>query len=533
VPPRTKSGIVGGLAPAALDERVAIVGTSGSGKALALDTPLPTPSGWTTMGEVKIGDQLLDEQGQPCHVTFVTEVQHGRDCFEVQFSDGTTVVADADHVWLTESYNSRIADSNAKRPEKRVNAGRGRASRPQCQRRMYPSLVTTAEISKTLTAVKGGTLERNHAVRNCLPITLPEAQLAIPPYILGCWLGDGTAQSALLTTADLEVLAEIQREGFAVGEPIQQKVGRSCAQYRIGSGPHGRKLATLLREQNLALNKHVPAAYLRGSVQQRLDLLAGLMDTDGTVAKGSNSCVFYNTRPALADAVFELTASLGWNPRITTKIGRLNGVDHSVCYTVRFRPNRQVFRLARKASLLNFEVSQAARYGHRMIDAVTPVPSVPVKCIAVDSANHLFLCTRSFVPTHNTYAAKGLVELLLTSAARICVVDPLGVWWGLRSSADGITPGFPVIVFGGRHADVPLDEGMGAALGRVVGTHESLACVVDVSELGSSAARRRFMAAFAESLYEANSEPLHLVMDEADLWAATTVAGSECAPGPD
>ena len=68
---------------------------------------------------------------------------------------------------------------------------------------------------------------------------------------------------------------------------------------------------------------------------------------------------------------------------------------------------------------------------------------------------------------------KGLVELLLTSAARICVVDPLGVWWGLRSSADGITPGFPVIVFGGRHADVPLDEGMGAALGRVVGTHES------------------------------------------------------------
>jgi uncharacterized protein len=118
-----------------------------------------------------------------------------------------------------------------------------------------------------------------------------------------------------------------------------------------------------------------------------------------------------------------------------------------------------------------------------------------------------------------TYAAKGLVELLLTSAARVCVVDPLGVWWGLRSSADGITPGFPVIVFGGRHADVPLDEYMGAALGRVVGTHESLACVVDVSELGSSAARRRFMSAFAESLYESNTEPLHLVMDESDLWA--------------
>jgi len=75
-----------------------------------------------------------------------------------------------------------------------------------------------------------------------------------------------------------------------------------------------------------------------------------------------------------------------------------------------------------------------------------------------------------------------------------------------------------VVVFGGRHADVALDEGMGAALGRLVGTHP-LACVVDVSDLGSSAARRSFMTAFAEALYEANTEPLHLVLDEADLWA--------------
>lgn len=117
-----------------------------------------------------------------------------------------------------------------------------------------------------------------------------------------------------------------------------------------------------------------------------------------------------------------------------------------------------------------------------------------------------------------TYAAKGWVEKLLDAGARMCVVDPLGVWWGLRAGADGITPGYPVVVFGGRHADVALDESMGAALGRLVGT-QPLACVVDLSELGSSAARRRFMVAFAEALYEANTEPLHLVLDEADLWA--------------
>ena len=117
-----------------------------------------------------------------------------------------------------------------------------------------------------------------------------------------------------------------------------------------------------------------------------------------------------------------------------------------------------------------------------------------------------------------TYAAKGLIEPLLEAGARVCVVDPLGVWWGLRAGADGIAPGYPVVVFGGRHADVALSEDMGTALGRLVGL-QPLACVVDLSGLGSSAARRRFMLAFAEAVYEANTEPLHLVLDETDLWA--------------
>jgi len=118
-----------------------------------------------------------------------------------------------------------------------------------------------------------------------------------------------------------------------------------------------------------------------------------------------------------------------------------------------------------------------------------------------------------------TYAAKGLVERLMDEGRRICVVDPLGVWWGLRAGADGgDAGGYPVVVFGGRHADIALDDGMGAALGRLLGTHP-LACVVDVSELGSSGARRLFMTAFAKALHEANTEPLHLVLDEADLWA--------------
>jgi uncharacterized protein len=117
-----------------------------------------------------------------------------------------------------------------------------------------------------------------------------------------------------------------------------------------------------------------------------------------------------------------------------------------------------------------------------------------------------------------TYAAKGLVERLLDNGAHVTIVDPLGVWWGLRASADDTAPGYPVVVFGGRHADVPITADMGTALGRMI-AREALVSIVDLSELGSSAARRRFMAGFTEALYETNQEPLHLVLDEADLWA--------------
>src|SRR5713101_3972925 len=71
------------------------------GKALALDTPIPTPHGWTTMGELRVGDQVFDEHGRPCTVTYATPAQQDRSCYEVLFSDGESIIADADHQWMT------------------------------------------------------------------------------------------------------------------------------------------------------------------------------------------------------------------------------------------------------------------------------------------------------------------------------------------------------------------------------------------------------------------------------------------------
>jgi hypothetical protein len=139
------------------------------------------------------------------------------------------------------------------------------------------------------------------------------------------------------------------------------------------------------------------------------------------------------------------------------------------------------------------------------------------------AALHQRLAVVGISGSGKTYATKGLVERLLQAGARVCIVDPLGVWWGLRLAPDGSTRADnQVVVFGGRHGDIPLVPHMGDALGRLVGT-QTLACVVDVSDLGSAAARRGFMTAFTAALHESNAEPLHLVLDEADLWAPQRV----------
>lgn len=119
-----------------------------------------------------------------------------------------------------------------------------------------------------------------------------------------------------------------------------------------------------------------------------------------------------------------------------------------------------------------------------------------------------------------TYNAGSAVERLLGSGARVVIVDPLGVWWGLRLLADGKTASpFDVAIFGGPHGDLPLNEHVGALIGETAATMAE-SCIVDLSEFGSKAADRRFMVAFLETLYrKAGGEPFHLVVDEADLFA--------------
>lgn len=127
-----------------------------------------------------------------------------------------------------------------------------------------------------------------------------------------------------------------------------------------------------------------------------------------------------------------------------------------------------------------------------------------------------------------SYAAMGRVERLLAKRARVCCIDPLGVFWGLRLKPDGKSEsGFSIPIFGGPHGDLPLTEHSGALIGETVaGMAES--CIVDLSEIGTKAGERRFMLYFLTALYrKSKDEPLHLVIDEADMFAPQKINDKE------
>lgn len=363
----------------------------GFGKALALDTPIPTPAGWTTMGGIRAGDTVFDERGRPTEVLAAYPVLFNRPCYSVRFDDGAEIVADAEHLWLTWDKAARKAH--------------GRATNP----RSGPRVVTTADISRTLMA---GGRERNHSIDIAGPLQCAEADLPIDPYVFGLWLGDGDSAGATLTCGAqdaAEIFAEVRGRGEDVRLLRQSDLMTRRA--LIGRRPRVRddlgrmaangSLSSRLRALGVLKNKHVPAAYLRASTDQRRDLLAGLMDSDGYVSDGGHA-EFVSMRKTLADAVFELAISLGHKATLGEGWATLNGRRCGRKHRVHFTPHGPVFKLRRKAELCHDGKAQRMRTRRRYIAAVDPVETRPVRCITVASRSRLYLAGRTMVPTHNT-----------------------------------------------------------------------------------------------------------------------------------
>lgn len=338
------------------------------GKALALDTPIPTPTGWTTMGDLRVGDLVLGDDGQPARVSFATDVMHDHTCYEVEFDNGEVIVADAEHLWRVGSTVFRDGE---------------------------PRVLTTEELRPWLEKAKRQGQGLHIATAD--PFEGERRNLPVEPYTLGVWLGDGYSDGGRFcghVDDCVEMREHVAADGYALSGVGADR--RNNTRYQTVYG-----LASKLRTLGILGAKRIPEVYLRASVEQRLELLRGLMDTGGHAAS-TGGFDFYQKDKALAEQVFELVASLGMKPRLRSKI-----VNGDTYWKVRFATTRfEVFKLARKNSVARNMKGHPKNHRFFVKD-IRPTASVPVRCIQVDNESHMFLCGRSMIPTHNTTVAAG------------------------------------------------------------------------------------------------------------------------------
>jgi replicative DNA helicase len=382
-------------------QMVIVAARPAMGKALALDTRLATPSGWTTMGEVQVGDQLFGADGRPTTVVAATDVMTDRPCFEVVFSDGSRIVADAQHQWLSECREAR----------------RGRA---------LPGIVTTEEMARSVRV--GSDSRVNHSVRNATALQGVTTALPVAPYTLGAWLGEGHSAGTRVTSESAEIPMLIEAEGYSVRSlgNMLYSIGtvdnevfargittcpdcgghKSHAANRCRICTSARTFTGRLRAAGVLGNKHIPLVYLRAAEDDRRALLAGLLDTDGTVVRAGGAVQLAFTNARLASDAYELIVSLGYRCGRRTKRVEGRTDESSTCHILNFSTLDDVFRLHRKAiAHKEHRGASLAKIGRRYVVEVRPVESVPVRCVQVDNVDHLYLAGESMIPTHNSTLA--------------------------------------------------------------------------------------------------------------------------------
>ena len=346
-------------------------------KGLPLDTPILTGSGWKSMGTLNKSDKVYDKDGDLVNIMNISQVKNEK-CLKIKFDNNEEVVSDFEHRWLVYTESSGVKKER---------------------------VMTTQEIKD----YNDGLIKRDSykilKISNPKPLNNPKTELPIDPYVLGMWLGDGHSIDAKITQANEVVWSEIKKRGYKVGNDVSQG-GSGKATTRTIFDLQGR-----LRKTSLLSNKHIPEIYLSSSYEQRLDLLRGLMDSDGTYNKTRNSFVMETTRESQADYTAEIISSLGIKPTKSSFYKKFNGKIIK-CYRTSFVTSEFNPFLSRNQDLvLNLKKD---RRTYRTIVSVKEVESVPTKCIEVDSPSSTFLCGKSLLVTHNTNKPKNFVSQFYT-----------------------------------------------------------------------------------------------------------------------
>ena len=335
------------------------------GKALDITTPILTPAGFKPLGDLNVGDLIYGDDGKTTQIQFITDTMNDRPCYRIEFSHGDSVIADAEHLWTIVKKNREMT-------------------------------VTTMEMIEFFHKYQG-TSQSIH-IRHCEAVEFDHAELPLEPYILGLWLGDGGTSDTRITS-HISDYAEIHRKvtglGYKISEfrtPTPEEPTGNFTIYDV---------TTKLKQLGVWGNKHIPQSYLMASKEQRLELLRGLMDSDGTAEK-HGPCRFSQSDLELIKQVRFLLSTLGIKSTLKVK-----STTHKDSYTLHFTyTDNPVFCFERKLER-QIKAKNHPKNKRIYIKDITKVESVPVRCLQVDNASKLFLCGETLIPTHNTTVAAG------------------------------------------------------------------------------------------------------------------------------
>lgn len=333
-------------------------GAAGGGKALALDTPILTKTGWKQFGNLTLEDEVLAIDGTWTGIEYITEVQENHVCYAITFSNGECITADEEHLWMCCEYKNR--------------------------KYWQETIKTTKDLQVKDKLVKAEAVQGAYL------------DMDIDPYIFGYWLGNGNAKTGSITVCD-EDRESLER--FCVlhayaSMPMQYTV--------VGLTEQLRKLGVLRNKtdnrQTAPETKHIPVNFFSASFEQRLTLLQGLMDSDGSIQERGR-CEIGLKETQLANDVCTLLSSLGIVYSQSIANTRYKDKD-CPSYRITFSTTLPVFRLPRKLRKIPTKVLQ----NRITVKSIEKVPSVPVKCIRITHPSHTFLVGRTLLPTHNSDA---------------------------------------------------------------------------------------------------------------------------------
>ena len=382
-PQRHRLDLQAGQAAAAI---VAAAGNRFATDGISADTVVPTADGWSEIGLLQPGQKVFDDSGREFPVTAV-HPRGRQEAYCVEMDDGTFLKTALHQPWpsLTRHLRRRIFRRMGD-PQLGVPA-------------LMPS--TTLDIAGSLLHTSSNYATSKYTVPLARPLQLPHKRLPIDPYLLGLWLGDGTSTFSVITCHEddephFRQRALAARENWRIGNNKDGVL--SC----FLTGRPDPRFRTRLKDLRVLGNKHVPPLYLRASEEQRLQLLWGLMDSDGTISSGGHA-EYTSKSEQLAVGVLELALSLGQKATLRKGEAKLYGVVVSEKWRVHFRPTRQVASLPRKVERIRdlrnpIRGTNSLRLRHRYIRSVIADGDAEVIALQLDSPYAVFLAGPQMQP---------------------------------------------------------------------------------------------------------------------------------------